>query len=63
MENVRCRCGALLFRTERGAIRGRLEIKCRRCGTLNALRPTEPAPERPERPQDGDAACRSGVKP
>ncbi|WP_394088778.1 Com family DNA-binding transcriptional regulator [Xanthobacter autotrophicus] len=62
MENIRCCCGALLFRTDRGAIRGRLEIKCRRCGTLNALRPSEPATERPERPDPGDARCNSVVR-
>ncbi|WP_415454771.1 Com family DNA-binding transcriptional regulator [Azorhizobium caulinodans] len=40
-------CRALLFRAGRGAISGVIEIKCRRCGTLNALRPQEPTPERP----------------
>ncbi|OYW52655.1 MAG: hypothetical protein B7Z30_15500 [Rhizobiales bacterium 12-68-15] len=49
MENIRCRCGALLFRAAPGALRGQVEIKCRRCGTLNALRPIEPRHERLER--------------
>ncbi|WP_084539946.1 Com family DNA-binding transcriptional regulator [Azorhizobium doebereinerae] len=47
---MRCgSCRALLFRAGRGAISGTIEIKCRRCGTLNALRPPEPKPERRER--------------
>ncbi|WP_208980372.1 Com family DNA-binding transcriptional regulator [Stappia indica] len=29
------------------AISGTIEIKCPRCGTINALRPTEPRQERP----------------
>jgi hypothetical protein len=36
-----------------GAIRDRIEIKCRRCGTFNQLRPVEPQPERRERPIEG----------
>jgi phage FluMu protein Com len=48
-EGIRCSCGALLFRAAGGALRGAVEIKCRRCGTLNSLRPIEPAPERRER--------------
>lgn len=50
MENVRCgKCSALLFKAKRGAISNDLEIKCRRCGTLNHLRPAEPEQDRPER--------------
>jgi len=50
MENVRCgKCSALLFRAKRGAISNDLEIKCRRCGTLNHLRPAEPEQDRHER--------------
>lgn len=50
MENVRCgKCSALLFKAKRGAISNDLEIKCRRCGTLNHLRPAEPEPDRRER--------------
>lgn len=50
MEDVRCgRCRALLLRAADSAIAGSVEIKCRRCGTINHLRPSEPAPERPER--------------
>ncbi|WP_084540029.1 Com family DNA-binding transcriptional regulator [Azorhizobium doebereinerae] len=60
MENIRCgSCRALLFRAGRGAISGTIEIKCRRCGTLNALRPPEPKPERRERPDQGSANCGS----
>ncbi|WP_081433967.1 Com family DNA-binding transcriptional regulator [Azorhizobium caulinodans] len=63
MENIRCgTCRALLFRAGRNAISGVIEIKCRRCGTLNALRPQEPTPERPERPHPGDASCSSTAK-
>lgn len=43
MEEVRCgSCDALLFRIDSFAIKGRLEIKCRRCRTLNQIRPSEP---------------------
>ncbi|WP_404977724.1 Com family DNA-binding transcriptional regulator [Ancylobacter sp. 3268] len=56
MNDFRCRCGALLFRAV--AIRDTLEIKCRRCGTVITMRPTEPPPERRERPS-GDCSCRS----
>ncbi|WP_394078432.1 Com family DNA-binding transcriptional regulator [Roseixanthobacter finlandensis] len=58
MENVRCgKCSALLFRAGAGAIQGPIEIKCRRCGTVNFLRPVEPTSERQER-RSGDATCR-----
>ncbi|WP_415454001.1 Com family DNA-binding transcriptional regulator [Azorhizobium caulinodans] len=58
MEKVRCRCcGALQFRAAAGAICGAIEIKCRRCGTLNVLRPQEPSSERRERPLNGDPPC------
>ncbi|RTL91805.1 Com family DNA-binding transcriptional regulator [Ancylobacter aquaticus] len=57
MENVRCGCGALLFRAGHGAIHGKIEIKCRRCGTLNSLRPAEPSSERRERPIERDACA------
>ncbi|MCW5711256.1 Com family DNA-binding transcriptional regulator [Shinella sp.] len=51
MQNIRCgSCRALLFRARHAAISNDIEIKCRRCGTLNHLRPIEPAPDRPERP-------------
>ena len=47
MEPIRCRdCHALLFKTAKNAISGIIEIKCRRCGTLNQLRPKPPLPER-----------------
>ncbi|MHA7882744.1 Com family DNA-binding transcriptional regulator [Nitratireductor sp. OM-1] len=49
MKDVRCgRCRALLFRANND--RSEIEIKCRRCGTINHLRPAEPEPERQERP-------------
>ncbi|MBS7538349.1 Com family DNA-binding transcriptional regulator [Ancylobacter lacus] len=63
MEEIRCGCGALLLRAGRGSIAGRVEIKCRRCGAINHLRPTEPAPERPERRSGDDACHTSGGKP
>lgn len=47
-ESVRCgKCRALLFKAAPGAIRGLIEIKCRRCRELIQLRPLEPEPERP----------------
>lgn len=56
MENVRCgKCRALLFKARSGAIAGSIEIKCRRCGTINHLRPSEPATDRPERPTATEA--------
>ncbi|WP_354553908.1 Com family DNA-binding transcriptional regulator [Rhizobium aquaticum] len=48
MENIRCQCGALLFQAE--AIRAVIKIKCRRCGTMNHLRPMSPSQDRRERP-------------
>ena len=50
VESIRCTCRRLLMRAERHAICGVIEIKCPRCGTINALRPAEPKPERPELP-------------
>ncbi|MBJ7443759.1 MAG: Com family DNA-binding transcriptional regulator [Sphingobium sp.] len=37
-------CRALLFKSEPGAIAGVIEIKCRRCGAFNCLRPVSPYP-------------------
>lgn len=55
MKNIRCgTCKALLFKAGR-AFAGDMEIKCRRCGTINHLRPAEPEPDRRERP-DGEPA-------
>ncbi|WP_184256054.1 Com family DNA-binding transcriptional regulator [Rhodopseudomonas rhenobacensis] len=60
MESIRCaRCRALLFRAVADAIVGTVEIKCRRCGGINILRPTEPSTERHERPTSGEALCSS----
>ncbi|WP_420875687.1 Com family DNA-binding transcriptional regulator [Prosthecomicrobium hirschii] len=60
METVRCGyCDALLFKA-RGSIGTLIEIKCRRCGTLNHLRPAEPSNDRQERPDRGDP-CRGSM--
>jgi phage FluMu protein Com len=41
---VRCAsCRALLFKAGRDAISGVIEIKCRRCGTINSMRPPSPS--------------------
>ncbi|WP_442793795.1 Com family DNA-binding transcriptional regulator [Pannonibacter sp. SL95] len=50
MKDIRCGCcRALLFRMAAAPSAPAIEIKCRRCGTINHLRPPEPAPERQER--------------
>ena len=55
VEEIRCgSCRALLFKAGAAAVQGPLEIKCRRCGTLNNLRPTRPAPERPRASEGED---------
>ncbi|WP_417766707.1 Com family DNA-binding transcriptional regulator [Stappia sp.] len=47
MESIRCAsCRRLLMKAARNAISDVIEIKCPRCGTINALRPAEPTPER-----------------
>ncbi|WP_141703728.1 Com family DNA-binding transcriptional regulator [Methylobrevis pamukkalensis] len=51
MENVRCNCGAMLLRADEIALRGTIEIKCRRCRTVNSIRPARPTPDRHERPR------------
>jgi phage FluMu protein Com len=39
-EAFRCgACNALLFKAEKTALAGVVEIKCRRCGQFNQLRP------------------------
>lgn len=44
-ESIRCAsCNALLFKAEVNAIAGAIEIKCRRCGTVNTMRPMSPNP-------------------
>jgi phage FluMu protein Com len=41
--DIRCAgCRALLFRADSAAIAGEIEIKCRRCGQYNCLRPLSP---------------------
>ncbi|WP_153770123.1 Com family DNA-binding transcriptional regulator [Labrenzia sp. CE80] len=50
MQHIRCgSCNALLFKAGQGAIANDIQIKCRRCGTLNHLRPFEPLNHRQER--------------
>jgi len=47
LDSIRCgKCRALLFKARAGAIKDIIEIKCRRCGTLVQLRPSEPEPQR-----------------
>lgn len=42
VESIRCgSCSALLFRAGNNAIKGVIEIKCRRCGTINSIKPIE----------------------
>ncbi|MDH5752534.1 MAG: Com family DNA-binding transcriptional regulator [Deltaproteobacteria bacterium] len=56
MQDYKCgSCRALLFKATPATIQGLLEIKCRRCGTINHLRPTEPTPERPRASKIKDA--------
>lgn len=55
VEKIQCSaCRALLFRAAPRAIAGVIEIKCRRCGAITILRPSEPTRERPERPSKDD---------
>ncbi|WP_147417660.1 Com family DNA-binding transcriptional regulator [Sphingomonas cavernae] len=43
-ESIRCAsCGALLFKAETNAIAAAIEIKCRRCGAINTMRPVSPS--------------------
>ncbi|WP_412103569.1 Com family DNA-binding transcriptional regulator [Stappia stellulata] len=50
VESIRCAsCRRLLMKAAPRAISDTIEIKCPRCGTINALRPVEPQPERQER--------------
>lgn len=52
MKDIRCAsCRALLFRTSQKQLNIVIEIKCRRCRSLNILRPTEPPPERNKAPR------------
>ena len=55
MQSIRCgQCGALLAKIEDDARVG-VQIKCRRCGTLNHYRTQSPEPERPGASPPGDA--------
>ena len=65
MESIRRgHCGALLFRVSPEALRGPLEIKCRRYCTINHLRATSssserrPTPEKQEAPHGEDTHAR-----
>lgn len=50
MPEIRCgSCRALLFKYDGRDITATIEIKCRRCGTINHLRPPEPLRDHPER--------------
>ncbi|WP_084594708.1 Com family DNA-binding transcriptional regulator [Hoeflea phototrophica] len=61
MKDIRCgKCSALLFRAGQNATLGDIEIKCRRCGTINHLRPAEPATERQERRSRSSDIVKSG---
>ncbi|WP_102026022.1 Com family DNA-binding transcriptional regulator [Rhizobium subbaraonis] len=63
MVNIRCgSCSALLFKAGPGAIAAGIEIKCRRCGTINHLRPPEPLPDRQERQDKGAGGNATEVK-
>ncbi|WP_420703582.1 Com family DNA-binding transcriptional regulator [Brucella intermedia] len=43
MREIRCgTCQALLFKAGVGAVANDIHIKCRRCRTMNHLRPIEP---------------------
>lgn len=45
IEAIHCgNCRALLFKAAPGAIAATIEIKCRRCGSINSLRPQSPNP-------------------
>ncbi|WP_201514161.1 MULTISPECIES: Com family DNA-binding transcriptional regulator [unclassified Sphingobium] len=46
-------CSALLFKAEPAAIAGIIEIKCRRCGTFNCLRPASPNPTADRAAEEG----------
>ncbi|WP_371932275.1 Com family DNA-binding transcriptional regulator [Roseibium sp. MMSF_3361] len=60
MQDIRCgSCNALLFKTRQGIISNDIQIKCRRCGTLNHLRPVEPSSERRDADQHERPSRRS----
>ncbi|WP_422643505.1 Com family DNA-binding transcriptional regulator [Zavarzinia sp.] len=50
MRTIRCSCNVLLFRAAATARLDGIEIKCRRCGTINRFRAESPSPERPGAP-------------
>ncbi|WP_102866719.1 Com family DNA-binding transcriptional regulator [Pseudovibrio exalbescens] len=61
MESIRCqKCSALLFKTEHKALNGRIEIKCRRCGTFNDLRPDEPFRDQRKNDVKPHHSCEAG---
>gem|GEM_PF-2814889 len=58
MKEVRCgKCRALLFKAGSGAITGTIEIKCRRCGSINTPRSANPTQQK-TRTAD-HAACKA----
>ena len=60
---VRCgKCAALLLKARPRAIADIIEIKCRRCGHLNILRPEEPAPQRAKRIGERETCNKSQEK-
>ncbi|WP_159597658.1 Com family DNA-binding transcriptional regulator [Starkeya nomas] len=61
MQENRCGCGALLFRSAAGAIAGQVDIKCRRCGTVNSIRPIEARQHERRERLSGEDAC--GFRP
>lgn len=64
MESIRCgQCSALLFRAAPEALRGPLEIKCRRCGTINHLRAASSPPERHQTPEQQEVPHGEDTRP
>ncbi|MBI1408109.1 MAG: Com family DNA-binding transcriptional regulator [Caulobacter sp.] len=62
-ESIRCcGCGALLFKAAPAAISGVIEIKCRRCGVFNSLRPPSPLPTA-DRAAERKRPCGSTYRP
>ena len=53
MESIRCGdCRALLLKADTVALRGRIQIKCRRCGAINHVRASGSGTERPCAPEE-----------